>query len=155
MDKRRFLLDTDVTVSAAIMPGSVPRRALDKALEHGKLLLSGPILLEISEVLGRARFDRYASREHRDRFLATLVEQALFPTIGESFQVCRDPKDDKFLELAVAGKATCLITGDSDLLVLDPFHGIPIVTPRRFLDKFQFNEDGPAGANGEATGDSP
>jgi putative PIN family toxin of toxin-antitoxin system len=155
MGNRRFLLDTNVTVSAAIMPRSVPRRAFDKALDHGRPLMSGPILLEITEVLGRARFDRYASREHRDRFLATLVEQALFPSIREAFQVCRDPKDDKFLDLAVAGAATCLITGDADLLVLDPFHGIPIVTPRKFLDEFHFDEDEPTDANGEATEDLP
>ena len=141
MGERRFLLDTNVTVSAAIMPRSVPRRAFDKALASGEPLMSVPVLDELTEILARERFDRYASRERRDRFLATLVERAIFPTIRESFQACRDPKDDKFLDLAVAGAATCLITGDKDLVVLDPFHGIPIMTPRRFLDDFQFDSE--------------
>lgn len=47
--------------------------------------------------------------------------------------VCRDPDDNKLLEMAVAGRADCLVTGDRDLLVLDPFEGIPILTPDGFL----------------------
>lgn len=55
-------------------------------------------------------------------------------TITTHVTVCRDPKDDKFLEVAVNGAATYIITGDNDLPVLHPFRGIPIVTPRTFVD---------------------
>jgi putative PIN family toxin of toxin-antitoxin system len=140
MIERRFVLDTNMIVSGLMFERSAPGQALDKALDIGRPLLSGPMLVEIVDVLGRKRFDRYVSRERRNRFLVTLVEKAIFPDIWDSFQVCRDPKDDKFLDLAVAGQATCLVTGDADLLVLDPFHGIPIVTPRRFLDEFDERE---------------
>jgi predicted nucleic acid-binding protein len=51
----------------------------------------------------------------------------------EVITACRDPKDNKFLELAVSGQATHLISGDPDLLVLSPFRGIPIVTPQAFV----------------------
>ena len=137
MSKPRFVFDTNVIVSAAILPRSIPRYALEKGLDFGELLMSIAILEELTEILiERARLDRYASREQRERFLATLVSVAVFPDINESFQVCRDPKDDKFLELATAGGARCLITGDADLLVVSPFRGIPIVTPRKFLDDF-------------------
>ncbi len=146
MNEGRFLLDTNVIVSAAIMPRSVPRRAFDKALAVGYPLMSIPVLDELTEILARERFDRYTARELRDRFLTTLVERAIFPTIRESFQVCRDPRDDKFLDLAVAGEATCIVTGDADLLVLDPFHGIPIVNPRRFLDEFPYDAGRSAGS---------
>lgn len=54
--------------------------------------------------------------------------------IEESIRICRDPKDDKFLEVAVNGQATSLMTGDQDLLILHPFRSIPIVTPRTFVD---------------------
>lgn len=47
---------------------------------------------------------------------------------------CRDPKDDKFLELAVSGRATHIISGDTDLLTLNPFRGIAILPPRAFLE---------------------
>ena len=49
---------------------------------------------------------------------------------------CRDPKDDMFLQIAVGGGADVLVTGDQDLLLMNPFHGIPIETPRQFLDRF-------------------
>lgn len=48
--------------------------------------------------------------------------------------LCRDPKDDMYLELALSGKADCIITGDPDLLVLNSFENIPIITPKEFLD---------------------
>ena len=54
-------------------------------------------------------------------------------TITERIAVCRDPTDDRFLELAVNGRADIIVTGDLDLLVWDPFRGIPIVTPRQFV----------------------
>jgi len=53
-------------------------------------------------------------------------------TITERVTVCRDPEDDKFLELAVNGHADVIISGDADLLVLDTFRGIPIITPAAF-----------------------
>jgi putative PIN family toxin of toxin-antitoxin system len=148
MIERRFVSDSNVIVSAALLPRSIPRRALEKASDVGRMLLSGDILKELVEILKRERFDRYVSREEREQFLATLVARAEFPDIRETFHVCRDPKDDKFLDLAVAGQATCLITGDQDLLVLDAFRGIPIVTPRRFLDEF-------VPAEGESASDGP
>ena len=46
---------------------------------------------------------------------------------------CRDPKDDKLLETALLGRADCLVTGDQDLLVMSPFHGIPILSPNGMI----------------------
>lgn len=149
MDEPRFVLDTNMIVSGLMSAVSSPGRALDKALSVGRPLLSVAVFDELEEVLGRARFDRYVARQKRDRFLVILLEKAVFVSIAEPLQICRDPKDDKFLDLAVAGQAACLITGDADLLVLNPFQGIPIVTPRRFLDEFPFDENRPAGAAGE------
>ena len=54
-------------------------------------------------------------------------------TPAERVTACRDPKDDKFLEIAVAGEADVIVSGDQDLLVLHPFAGIPIVPPNAFL----------------------
>jgi len=149
MAERRFVFDTNVLVSAALFPGSVPRQAIDKAMGLGKLILSERVAEELAEILGRERFDRYVSQLSRNRFLATLIAQADILDIHEFLQVCRDPKDDKFLDLAVAGEATCIVTGDKDLLVLDPFRGIPIVTPRRFLDEF-VPAEGESARNGPA-----
>ncbi|MDE2844360.1 MAG: putative toxin-antitoxin system toxin component, PIN family [Chloroflexota bacterium] len=48
--------------------------------------------------------------------------------------MCRDPKDDKFLELAVSGQASHIVSGDQDMLELHPFRGIPVLSPRSFSD---------------------
>jgi putative PIN family toxin of toxin-antitoxin system len=99
MAERRFVFDTNVIVSAALFPGSVPRQAIDKAMELGKLILSERVAEELAEILGRERFDRYVSQLSRNRFLATLIAQADILDIHEFLQVCRDAKDDKFLDL--------------------------------------------------------
>jgi uncharacterized protein len=129
----RYVLDTNVLVSAAIFPDSNPGKALRQALRRGALLLSLSTAEEISEVLSRPKFDRYVAIPTRKQFLAALVREALIVETNRSFSLCRDPKDDRFLELAVCGNATCLVSGDGDLLVLHPFQGIPILTPAQFL----------------------
>ena len=66
-------------------------------------------------------------------FLAALVRECEIIVIDCRIRECQDPKDDKFLELAVSGQATHLISGDADLLILNPFRGIQILTPHEFL----------------------
>jgi uncharacterized protein len=56
--------------------------------------------------------------------------------VGIAVTASRDPKDDKFLELAVSANASCVITGDKDLLILHPFRGIPIVNAVDFINNF-------------------
>jgi len=84
-------------------------------------------------VLQRAKFERYVTASQREEFLAAFVERALFVEPTEEVRACRDAKDDKFLELAVSGGATYIISGDNDLLVLHPFRNIAIMTPAEFL----------------------
>ena len=126
----RAVLDTNVVVSAALQPRSTPRRAVDLILERGTLLISIPTLAELNEVLRRPRFNRYLREEVRLEFLAALLREA---EVTETVSVCRDPDDDKFLELAVSGAATHIISGDEDLLALDPFRGIAILSPQDFI----------------------
>ena len=129
----RFVFDTNVTVSALLFNDSVPGQAFTRALDHGSILVSGSLVRELSRVLGRERFDRYVSREERDVFLESLIREADLIEITESVNVCRDPEDDRILELAVNGNATYIVTGDADLLVLNPFRGVKILTPAEFL----------------------
>jgi putative PIN family toxin of toxin-antitoxin system len=129
----RFVLDTNVIVSALLLSGSVPRQAFDKVLTEGKPLVSPPVILELIEVLSRKQFNKYLLEEERMRFLVGLLKEAELLDNTETISECRDPKDNKFLELAFSGKADCIISGDHDLLVLNPFREIPIVTPKGFL----------------------
>ena len=86
------------------------------------------------DVLSRPAFDRYIDEEDRIRFLNLLVKESILVDITEKIEECRDPKDDKFLELAVSGKADFIISGDDDLQTLNPFREIEIISPREFTE---------------------
>ncbi|WP_243147552.1 putative toxin-antitoxin system toxin component, PIN family [Scytonema sp. UIC 10036] len=66
--------------------------------------------------------------------MASFVKTVKFVEITENIDICRDPKDNKYLELALSGQATCIISGDNDLLVLHPFQEISILTIQEFLE---------------------
>lgn len=129
----RTVLDTGVVASAVLLPRSVPRRAFDLAVSRGALLVSEQTLVELNEVLRRPKFDKYVSELQRLEFLAALLREAKVIEVRDIVTECRDPKDNKFLELALSGNGSHIVTGDSDLLALDPFRGIAIVNPQSFL----------------------
>jgi len=132
--KPSYVFDTNVTISAALFEQSPPGQALYAALQGGELLISRSSIAELGEVLGRKKFDRYLTDEERQEFLIRLMREAVVVEITEEVRACRDAKDDKFLEIAVCGRASCVVTGDADLLTLHPFRCIPILSPAQFLD---------------------
>jgi putative PIN family toxin of toxin-antitoxin system len=97
------------------------------------LLVSEAMLEELDDVLRRPKLAGYVSEEQRLEFLAAYIRDAEDVLVTTRLRECRDPKDDKFLELAIAGKATHIVSGDQDLLTLSPFRGIVILTPADFL----------------------
>jgi uncharacterized protein len=101
------VFDTNVLVSAALLAQSKPSLAVRWAARNDRLLASAFVYANVQLV-----------------------------TIQRSVQACRDPSDDKFLEVAVNGGANLLVTGDADLLALDPFEGISILTPADYLARF-------------------
>jgi putative PIN family toxin of toxin-antitoxin system len=133
MSSTRFVVDTNTLVSAALIEGSTPDRAIRRTFRNGALLASPDILDEATEVLTREEFDQYASWERRHELLEALADQSTVVEPTVAVDVCRDPADNKFLELAVEGDADLIISGDSDLLVLHPFEGISILSPAGFL----------------------
>jgi putative PIN family toxin of toxin-antitoxin system len=134
-----FVFDTNVVVSALLLKQSTARQAFNRALKDGKLLLSLAVLEELDDVLRRDRFNKYILEEERMQFLTALVRDALLVEITEVVTDCRDPRDNKFLELAVSGNATCIVSGDNDLLVLHPFRGMFILSPPAFLRSVWMN----------------
>ena len=136
MALKRYVLDTNVLVSAILLPDSTASAAYVKALETGVLLASPETLAEYQEVMLRRKFDRYASPKRRQVFLNELIQGVEQIGIIEEIKACRDPKDNQFLEVAVNGVANALITGDEDLLDLHPFRGIAILTPAQFLSVY-------------------
>jgi len=129
----RCVIDTNVFVSAAVFSNSAPRQAVSKALRRGLLLFSEYSIDELKKVLFRSKFDRYVSREERILFLAQLGSVAEFAPIIQIVRECRDPKDDKFLEVALNGRADVIVTGDADLLMMHPWRGLKILSPADYL----------------------
>jgi len=132
--KLKFVIDTNTLVSSILIASSVPDRAVKLIRHSGIILISVATIEELQKVMNRPKFDKYVDREIRSEFIAQLTQQSELVEINEPVIACRDSKDDKFLELAVNGKADYLISGDRDLLVLHPFRGIPIITPAVFLE---------------------
>lgn len=128
-----IVFDTNVLVSAALFPRSVPGQALRRAREIGMLLTTRDLVAELRDVLARGKFDRYVSAAMRDEFLIAYISEAAFVVVAEHLSVCRDPKDDLVLEAAINGHAACIVSGDDDLLVLHPFRDISILRPAEFI----------------------
>lgn len=133
----RVVLDTNVLVSGLLRPQSNPGRIL-RAWQTGKIqLLYSPALLdEIVSVLARPRLAKYGLNV--DDAAATIdyiaeLGQLVIPT--QSLAVCRNPKDNHILEIALAGRADAIVSGDADLLILHPFQEIPIHSPADFLER--------------------
>ena len=133
----RVVLDANVLISAALSPNGTPRAVVEAVRSAGGVLLfSRETFDELRTRFLRPKFDNYVSREGRTVYLAQLQTISEWVSISGATLECRDPEDDKLLETALTGKADCLVTGDSDLLVMSPFRHIPILQPVAFLESF-------------------
>lgn len=132
-DPERIVADTNSLVSRLLLPQSVPAKAVRRAVNEGQLLISDATLEELADVLSRPKFDPYVSVEDRQEFIRVLNRVAERVDIISPVKACRDPKDDKFLEVAINGEADLIVTGDKDLLALHPFRGVEIITPREYI----------------------
>jgi uncharacterized protein len=128
----RVVLDTNVLVSAALKQKSMPGMTALIVERRGGLLKSLATEQQLFEVIARPYFDALIDPDTR-AWLTKLMAAAEVVTITERIVACRDPTDDKFLELAVHGHADLIVSGDADLLALNPFRDIPIVTPAMFV----------------------
>lgn len=132
-----FVFDTNSLVSASLVGGTKTARAMDRAIILGKLAFSNGTMDEFVEVLFRKKFDKYfLNNEEKWNTIQRISISAIFFSPTEVITACRDPKDDKFLELAISANASCIITGDKDLLILNPFRGIPILNAADFINNF-------------------
>lgn len=130
---RRVILDTNVLISRLLLVDSAASRAVRRLPDRSQPLVSEDTLSEFANALSRPKFDAYVSRKDRQRFFELFARVAEWVRVTTTIRQCRDPRDDKFLELAIDGKADWIVTGDKDLLVLTPFQGVPIITPAAAL----------------------
>ncbi len=133
--RERVVADTNCLISRLLLPKSVPGLAMRQAVDRGILLVSEATMNELADVLARRKFDRYVRLEDRQQFLRLLGRVAEFVASVYRVRECRDPKDDKFLEVGLSGKADLIVTGDADLLILHPWRGIDILSPAEYLKR--------------------
>jgi uncharacterized protein len=135
---RRVVIDTSTLVGAVLRPASTPRQALLVAAKGFAMYVSQSTLNELQEVLNRPKFDRYAPLQTRLDFLALVKQYSLLCEVDTASEqtargACRDAKDDKFLALALACKATAIVSSVADLLTLGRWRDIRITTPADFV----------------------
>ena len=136
MRNELFIFDTNTIVSVFLARNSVPAFAFDRARKEGHIVMCQEVYQEISNVLVRAKFDKYLSTTIRMSLLEDLKNEVIFVEPHDFITACRDPKDDIYLFLAVSANAMCIVTGDKDLLILNPFRTIPIINAATFLSSF-------------------
>ena len=133
MTRERVVIDTNVLISGLLFTPSTPARAVEKAVTNAQFVATTETLRELIEKLLLPKFDRYVRRERREALLQRVASLVEIVDVLQHVRASRDRKDDKFLEAAVNGRADVIVTGDKDLLDLNPFRGIAIVTPADYL----------------------
>lgn len=130
------VFDASSLIGALLKENSLPERALLLARVHDTICLSPAVEAEIREVAARPRFRKYLTPGRIEIFLDLLTAGAAIMTPVIRVTDCRDAKDDKYLELAAAARAEFIVASDDDLLVLNPWRGIRIVTPADYVRQF-------------------
>ncbi|MFI5000656.1 MAG: putative toxin-antitoxin system toxin component, PIN family [Reyranellales bacterium] len=128
-----IVFDASTVVGAVLKADSLPEHALLRADEIDVIALSAAVDAEIAQVLARPKFAQAVSRERRERFLEVLRAEAIWFEPSVRVLDCRDPKDDMYLELALASGAETIVSSDSDLLTLDPWRGVRILRAADYL----------------------
>lgn len=137
MKTERVVIDTNFLISAALDEQSVLARARNHVIHHGQMVATEQTFAELVRKLLSSKFDRYVSRAARETVLQRLQPITVFVHVIQPVRVCRDSRDDMFLEAAINGGADLIITSDKDLLALHPFAGIRIVTPSDYLSALE------------------
>jgi len=129
----KIVFDASSVVGALLNQNSLPERALLLARSNDTICLSAAVEAEIREVAGRPKFQKYLTPSRMELILEILTAAAFVVEPSEAVADCRDVKDNKYLELALAAGAEIIVSSDQDLLTLDPWRGIRIMTPAAYV----------------------
>lgn len=129
-----FIFDTNVLISAALIKNSPTESALKKAIGYGMLAFSSQTFDELVEILKRPKFEKYLKESERKEFLINILSVSQLVNPSRNFEICRDSRDNIFLDLIFESRADYLITGDQDLLVLGFFESAKIISPADFSE---------------------
>ena len=131
---KEIVVDTNVFVSALLTPHGFPRSILLK-IAHGefRLVISAPLLLELITAFSKPKLQALVPKRKISDLVSLIHQSARIVKPSMTLHACRDLKDNAVLECALAGKVDAIISGDKDLLELNPFHGISVLSPRDFI----------------------
>jgi uncharacterized protein len=135
-ERKKIIFDTTTLIGVLTKPEGVCTEAFIIGIESYELLASSETLKELVTVAKRDKFDKYASREEREYIVIEYAKRVTLVEITKESTDCRDPKDNKFLSLALSGEASIIVSGDNDLLVLHPYLGVDILSVREFVEKY-------------------
>lgn len=133
MTSLKLVIDTNLLISAALSAQGAPAKLVLCALARHNLVFSQATFDELSTRIYRPKFDRYISRESRERLLHDFNACAIWVDAGEPAAYCRDRDDDHFIEAALKAQAHYLVSGDKDLLEAPQVDGLRIVSVHQAL----------------------
>jgi len=142
MKAERWVIDTNVLISAALLSGSLPAALVSRALRDFRIVFSSATFAELETRLWRPKFDRTITLESRKLLLHDLAAAAEWVEPASVATFSLDPDDDKFVDAALAAKARWLVTGDSDLLTLGQVEDVVILTPAQALRRLEGRRSG-------------
>lgn len=131
-----IVIDTNVLISAGLLPQSKTAQVLALAVEHFVIAHNKDTWHELETRIARPKFDRYFGDSGRLRHLAKIAQSIQRFEVSAAVSVSRDKTDDKFIELAIDSGASILISGDPDLRVVKTFKGIEILSPTQFFERY-------------------
>lgn len=134
-----IVVDTNVLISAGLLPQSTTAQALALAVEHFVMAQNQDTWHELETRIARPKFDRYFGEFGRLRHLIKIAQSVEFFEVTAQASVSRDKSDDKFLALAIDAGARWVISGDPDLKDVQVYKGVEVLSPTEFLDRMSQN----------------
>jgi putative PIN family toxin of toxin-antitoxin system len=132
-----IVIDTNVLISAGLLPESKTAQALALAVAHFVIAQNQETWHELETRIARPKFDRYFGDCGRLRHLIKIAQSMQYFEVSAKVAVSRDKTDDKFIALAIDSGANILISGDPDLQDVQALQGIEILSPAQFFDRFK------------------
>ena len=132
-----IVIDTNVLISAGLLPESKTAQVLALAVEHFVIAQNQDTWHELETRIARSKFDRYFGESGRLRHLVAIAQSIQHFEMLTEVSVSRDKTDDKFIALAIDSGATVIISGDLDLKDLQAYKGVEILSPAQFFERYQ------------------
>ena len=132
-----IVIDTNVLISAGLLPQSKTAQVLALAVEHFVIAQNQDTWHELETRIARPKFDPYFGDSGRLRHLVKIAQSIQRFEVSAAVSVSRDKTDDKFIELAIDSGAQILISGDPDLKDMKGYKGIEIPSPAQFFRRFK------------------